>query len=520
MLANPTLNNAKRVRRSFGPLILVSGVLVLALIAAMVCGWLMAQTVATFYAHRMYPNVYVMGMKLGRLTVDEATALLEGAAHQAETGTLILDDGESRWSIPWADAGMHLDVQATVKAAFAVGHTGDLGWRERAREWLSRTDVSPILSVEPERARQVLLRLAPVVAVAPTDATLHLPQSEVDPVVALPGQPGRELDIDASLARLLALAAGVAEGQSLDTQAELIFASVAPHLTDVSPMQAQVEAMLQRRIQVSTLDVRTDRPYYWTLGRGDFITWLRLMDSADGPAVTVDRGAIQATLAELAGEVGDGFGLRWTEAVEQVADAFQAGGGTVTLYLSHPERAYTVQAGDSLSGIAAAFGMTPWHVMHANPDVDPDWLQIGQQLTIPSQDELTPYLPIPGKRVVVSIADQRMRAYKDGELVYDWPISTGMAESPTHTGVFQVLSKEENAYASLWDLWMPHFIAIYEAGPGFHNGFHGLPTLSSGRRLWEGLLGSPASYGCIILGLEEAETLYEWAEVGVVVVVE
>ena len=92
------------------------------------------------------------------------------------------------------------------------------------------------------------------------------------------------------------------------------------------------------------------------------------------------------------------------------------------------------------------------------------------------------------------------------ELVYDWPISTGVAESPTHTGVFQVLSKKENAYASLWDLWMPHFVAIYAAGPDFHNGFHGLPTLSSGRRLWEGRLGSPASYGCIILGLEEAES--------------
>jgi lipoprotein-anchoring transpeptidase ErfK/SrfK len=190
------------------------------------------------------------------------------------------------------------------------------------------------------------------------------------------------------------------------------------------------------------------------------------------------------------------------------------------LYLTHPERSYTVQAGDSISGIAAAFGMTPWHVVRANPDIDPDWLSVGQQLTIPSQDELTPHLPVTDKRIVVSVAEQRMRAYENGELVYEWPISTGVEDSPTHTGIFQVLGKEENAYASLWDLWMPHFIAIYAAGPDFHNGFHGLPTLSSGRRLWEGALGSPASYGCIILGLDEAETLYEWVELGVTVVVE
>jgi len=30
-------------------------------------------------------------------------------------------------------------------------------------------------------------------------------------------------------------------------------------------------------------------------------------------------------------------------------------------------------------------------------------------------------------------------------------------------------------------------------------------------------LGRPASYGCIILTLEDAETLYYWAEDGVVV---
>jgi lipoprotein-anchoring transpeptidase ErfK/SrfK len=35
-----------------------------------------------------------------------------------------------------------------------------------------------------------------------------------------------------------------------------------------------------------------------------------------------------------------------------------------------------------------------------------------------------------------------------------------------------------------------------------------------------GNLGTPVSYGCIVLGVEEAETLYAWAELGVVVVIE
>jgi lipoprotein-anchoring transpeptidase ErfK/SrfK len=96
-------------------------------------------------------------------------------------------------------------------------------------------------------------------------------------------------------------------------------------------------------------------------------------------------------------------------------------------------------------------------------------------------------------------------------------ISTGIDRSPTIPGVYQVQTHELNAYASVWGLYMPHFMGIYEGWPGFMNGIHGLPTLSGGRRLWAGSLGRPVSYGCIILDLQAAEDLYNWAENGVVV---
>lgn len=513
MLANPTYH---RTKQSHSPLIVVSAILALTLVVGLVCAWLMLQTVASYYARRMYPNVYVMGMKLGRMTSEEATTFLNDTADRADSGLLILRDGQNRWSIPWSNAGMYLDVEATVQVAFAVGHAKDLSWRDHVRYWLDRHDVAPVFAVDQEQARQALDQLAPGLSIPPVDATLRLPQREQDPVVALPGQPGRELDVEATLTLLL----GFAGGQAQDTQADLVFRDVPPRIPDAAPFQARVEELLNRRIALSTYDLLTDETFSWTLGRGDVLTWLRLESTPDGPATALDPAAIQATLANLSAEMGAGRSFRLADAAQQVANTFNAGGGTITLPLTHPERTYAVQSGDSLSNIAAAFGMTSWHVMQANPGMDPNWLQIGQELIIPSQDELTPYPPVPGKRIIVSTADQRMRAYEDGELIYDWPVSTGVAESATHTGVFQVLSKEERAYASLWDLWMPHFIAIYAAGPGFYNGFHGLPTLSSGRLLWEGLLGSPVSYGCIILGLEEAETLYQWAEIGVVVVVE
>ena len=107
-----------------------------------------------------------------------------------------------------------------------------------------------------------------------------------------------------------------------------------------------------------------------------------------------------------------------------------------------------------------------------------------------------------------------MRVYERDSLLHDWPVSTGMENSPTCTGTFQILNKEEQAYARQWDLWMPHFLAIYRVGGETTNGIHALPILASGQRLWEGALGSPASYGCIVLGIQEASPDMEWAAQG------
>lgn len=64
---------------------------------------------------------------------------------------------------------------------------------------------------------------------------------------------------------------------------------------------------------------------------------------------------------------------------------------------------------------------------------------------------------------------------------------------------------------------MPYFLAIYYERPGFVNGIHELPINAAGERLWASVLGRPASYGCIILDVGDAEKLYRWAPVGTLV---
>jgi len=184
----------------------------------------------------------------------------------------------------------------------------------------------------------------------------------------------------------------------------------------------------------------------------------------------------------------------------------------------HRDRQYTVQEGDALAVIAFDHGIPyPW-IQQANPGIG-DNLQVGQILTIPSPDLLLPLPVREGKRITVSLSSQMMWVYEDGDVQWQWQVSTGMPSSPTSPGVFQIQTHELEAYAANWDLSMPHFMGIYEPGPraDVMNGFHGFPSRGGAQLLWTGSLGRPVTYGCILISSENATTLYEWAEEGTVV---
>lgn len=124
--------------------------------------------------------------------------------------------------------------------------------------------------------------------------------------------------------------------------------------------------------------------------------------------------------------------------------------------------------------------------------------------------------PVPstggGKYILVDISEQHMYVYEGDMLVYSFVASTGI-NNATRVGTFAVQSKIPNAYGATWDIWMPDWLGIYWAG-GTENGIHALPILPSGATLWEGYLGRPVSYGCVVLGTYEAQVLYDWAEIG------
>jgi LysM repeat protein len=178
---------------------------------------------------------------------------------------------------------------------------------------------------------------------------------------------------------------------------------------------------------------------------------------------------------------------------------------------------YTVRRGDTLAAIAYRYGTTVWAIASANGLANPNYIYPGQTLRIAAGSPAAAPAPVTGvsptgRRIVIDLSEQRLYVYQNGQLLWNWVVSTGRPGQETAVGHYQVLNKLPNAYAYTWGLQMPYWLGIYWAG-SLQNGIHALPIQADGQRLWSGYLGTPVSFGCIILGTQNAQMLYNWATV-------
>jgi lipoprotein-anchoring transpeptidase ErfK/SrfK len=101
---------------------------------------------------------------------------------------------------------------------------------------------------------------------------------------------------------------------------------------------------------------------------------------------------------------------------------------------------------------------------------------------------------------VISIADQRLYAYHNQQLIAWSNVSSGKPGHETPTGDFTVSEKDPDHHSNLYEnAPMPYFMRLTDGGVGMHAGF---------------LPGYPASHGCVRLPSEMARELYQHVESG------
>jgi lipoprotein-anchoring transpeptidase ErfK/SrfK len=224
-----------------------------------------------------------------------------------------------------------------------------------------------------------------------------------------------------------------------------------------------------------------------------------IMGKAMEIPVTLDRLRVDVT-----GEVADGLLELDVIAVEPPPPSpDQPFNGQTTTHVVEP--------GQELALIAREYGVDMADIVSLNGISNPDLLFVGQELTIPAGGQYQPSAadaPPPstnvGKAIVVSISDQRIYAYENGQLIRSHLTSTGRPETPTVLGDYSVYVKYQADDMSGPGYFLPQVpYTMY-----FHRGYaiHGT--------YWHNSFGRPMSHGCVNLPSDEAGWFFQWAEVG------
>ncbi|MEZ4714681.1 MAG: LysM peptidoglycan-binding domain-containing protein [Caldilineaceae bacterium] len=204
-----------------------------------------------------------------------------------------------------------------------------------------------------------------------------------------------------------------------------------------------------------------------------------------------------------------------------VATAAQADDAAPDTHVGPARRgfySYTVRPGDTLSEIAKAFNTPMLAILEYNDLPDTETVYAGLDLRIPfgapPLPMAAPPVPHSGTSFLVSLSRQQCWLFHGDTAVRTWNCSTGYGEWITRTGTFAVQTKLDMAKSGAYRLDMPYWLGIYDVGE-YENGIHGIPiSWDTNEKLWDGLIGQPATFGCAMLGDEDAAELYKIAYLG------
>jgi len=131
--------------------------------------------------------------------------------------------------------------------------------------------------------------------------------------------------------------------------------------------------------------------------------------------------------------------------------------------------------------------------------------------SVEEETEILCQKQIKGKAIEVDLSIQRMKMCENSKAIKMMSISSGREDSPTPKGNFRIINKSLMIYSKATSCWLPFWLGFTQDG---QYGFHELPICEKdGGRTGLDKVGQPASLGCIRLNIEDAETLYKWAEI-------
>ncbi|NPA30674.1 MAG: hypothetical protein GXO37_01585 [Chloroflexi bacterium] len=290
-----------------------AGLLLFALLSALGALLVLDAGWSVSFWNRIYPGVHVAAVDLSGLTVEQAVARLRTAYPYPEQAGLTLVYQGQTWTVRPAEIGFAIDAVGTAQDAWSIGRTGPWWSRHatRVRAWRQGVEV-PLRTVfsEPWASAFLQTQVAPAVERPVQEARVWLEGTQVH---SQPGQAGRRLDYDATLAALAAHLARFSPGPVPITVRE-----IPPRIADPEPVAARLRAVLAQPVTL-TLPPEDRQPAGpWSFPPEQVAASLQVVpgtDAAGQPAlhIRVDPDAWRPVLEDLAQQLAqDPVNARFT----------------------------------------------------------------------------------------------------------------------------------------------------------------------------------------------------------------
>lgn len=407
------------------------------------------------------PGTAVAGVPVGGLTVGGAADALD--ARLAAT-TVEVETPEGVAVVTGADLGASVDSHALAEAAFAAHPMWNV------TQWNS-APLDAEITVDPTRATEALRSAAGSAHVEPQNAVVEY-DAETASYVTTPATPGEGIDPAAVVA---ALEEAFTSGTGTATVAD----GVVPVRAALTTEEAEATtAQLNTILDSVGFYVGDERVV--PVERDVAASWLTVAEEDGQLTVSADADAIQAVVDTLPGAV---------DREPMQATAITNTSGTT---LSEVEPGLTGRTVGDTSGVADAFAAQ----LAGGDGV--------YELSIEETEFETTKI---ARRIDVNLSTQRMVMYENDQVVQDWAISSGKAETPTPTGNFTIFAHvpmQDMGCAPGWSYCTEDVPWVTYFAPDI--AFHGT--------YWHDNFGTPMSHGCINLPIWQAKYVYDFVVTG------
>ncbi len=214
---------------------------------------------AVLHAGQIYPGVSMAGIDLSNLTPAQAAEKLSGRLAYPWNGKIVFQYADKTWTASPEALGLSLDPQSNAQVAYHLGREGNPFTRlyHQSDAWFTGVDLSPTLVYEERQAQQFLGQIAAQVDRPVLDATLKV---EGVQVIAVPGQVGRKLDVQATIGQIQDQMRALTDGV-----VPLVIQETQPLIMDASKQAEIAQRILSQPLTLSLPQMKSGDPGPWKI---------------------------------------------------------------------------------------------------------------------------------------------------------------------------------------------------------------------------------------------------------------